>query len=906
MNQQVFDKMKYQKKLTIGDKEYIYYDIKQVADDYGVALAELPYSVRVLLESVVRQYDGEDISAEHIESIVNWQTTQAKDEFPFKPMRVVLQDLTGVASIVDIASMRKAMDDLGGNAQDINPANPVDLVIDHSVQVDYFGTADALDQNMLREFERNSERYKFVKWATKAFDNFHAVPPATGIIHQVNIEFLSDVIDARPIDGQLVAFPDTIVGTDSHTTMVNGLGVLGWGVGGIEAEAGMLGEASYAPIAEVVGVRLKGKLDKTVNATDLALSITELLRKNSVVGKFVEFYGDGYETLSLADRATIANMAPEYGATCGFFPVDQETINYLELTNRSEDVLKLVEAYSKANHLFYDPSSEAKYTQIIELDLKTVETSVAGPKRPQDRLNLNDVGEAFKKYLTAESGFQGFGLDEAELDNTAVVELDGEQMTLEHGSLLIAAITSCTNTSNPYVMLSAGLVAKKAVEQGLQTKPFVKTSLAPGSKAVTQYLADAGLQPYLDQLGFNIAGYGCTTCIGNSGPLNFEIQRAVQQNNLIASAVLSGNRNFEGRIHPAVEANFLASPPLVVAYALAGNVKISWDKEPIGYNQDNNPVYLKDIWPSSEEITDYVKKYVTREIFAKTYENVYNENKVWQDIPSKSSELYEWDAASTYIANPPFFENMSKELPGVHSVKGARVLAKFGDSITTDHISPAGAIPQYSPTGKYLTEHGVEFDDFNSYGSRRGNHEVMMRGTLANIRIRNQIADDKVGGYTTYWPTGEVMPIYDAAMKYIADGTELVILTGKDYGMGSSRDWAAKGVKLLNVKAVIAESYERIHRANLVMMGVVPLQYINGENADSLGLDGTESIDIDIPENVGIHDIIPVTATKTDGTQVKFDTMIRFDSIADIKYYKNDGILPYVIRKKMAASHASK
>lgn len=902
MNQKEFDKAKYQKQLIIGENEYIYYDIKQVAADYGVNLAELPYSIRVLLESVVRQYDGEDISAQHVENMVNWQSTQVKEEYPFKPMRVVLQDLTGVASIVDIASMRKAMQDLGGNAKDINPENPVDLVIDHSVQVDFFGTEDALEQNMMREFERNGERYKFVKWATNAFDNFHAVPPATGIIHQVNIEFLSDVIDAREINGQKVAFPDSIVGTDSHTTMVNGLGVLGWGVGGIEAEAGMLGEASYAPMAEVIGVKLTGALDKTVNATDLALTITELLRKSKVVGKFVEFFGSGYETLSLADRATIANMAPEYGATCGFFPIDQETLNYLELTNRSQEILDLVENYTKANNFFYNPNDAVNYTHVIELDLTTVETSVAGPKRPQDRLNLNEVGSAFKKALTHETGFQGFGLDETELANTAQLQLNGETVTLEHGSLLIAAITSCTNTSNPYVMLSAGLLAKKAVERGLQTKPFVKTSLAPGSKVVTQYLADAELQPYLDQLGFNIAGYGCTTCIGNSGPLNWDIQLAVQQNKLIAAAVLSGNRNFEGRIHPAVEANFLASPPLVVAYALAGNVKIDWEAEPVGYDQNNEPVYLKDIWPSAEEVTSYVNKYVTKEIFAKTYANVFNENEVWQDIPSESSELYKWDEDSTYIANPPFFEDMTRAVPGVHSIKGARVLAKFGDSITTDHISPAGAIPQYSPTGKYLTEHGVAFDDFNSYGSRRGNHEVMMRGTLANIRIRNQIAEDKVGGYTTYWPSREVMPIYDAAMKYVADETDLVILTGKDYGMGSSRDWAAKGVKLMNVKAVIAESYERIHRANLVMMGVVPLQYINGENADSLGLDGEETIDIQIPDNVGIHDIVPVTATKADGTKIKFDTMIRFDSAADIKYYKHDGILPYVIRKKLAAT----
>lgn len=900
MNPIIFNKQKYKKTLAVADKEYIYYDINQVALDYGVDISHLPYSIRVLLESAVRQYDNENITEGHISSIVNWERLQKKVEYPFKPMRVVLQDLTGVASIVDIASMRQAVAELGGDPQAINPANPVDLVIDHSVHVDYFGTEDALDKNMLVEFERNGERYKFVKWATKAFDNFHAVPPATGIIHQVNIEFLSDVIDAREIDDQLVAFPDSIVGTDSHTTMVNGLGVLGWGVGGIEAEAGMMGEASYAPMPEVIGVKLIGQLDKTVNATDLALSITELLRNNNVVGKFVEYFGEGFQSLSLADRATIANMAPEYGATCGFFPIDQETLDYLELTNRSTEILNLVDDYSHANQLFYTAETEAHYSQVITLDLTTVETSVAGPKRPQDRMSLNDVGQAFKKSLTAPAGFDGFGLTKDELDHSAEVTVNGQTTTLEHGSVLIAAITSCTNTSNPYVMLSAGLLARNAVKRGLKSKPYVKTSLAPGSKVVTQYLADADLQSYLDKLGFNIAGYGCTTCIGNSGPLNFEIQRAVQQNKIIASAVLSGNRNFEGRIHPAVEANYLASPPLVVAYALAGNTNISWATDPVGYDETEKPVYLKDIWPTDEEVTAYVNKYVTREIFEKTYKNVYNENDVWQEIPAESSELYTWDEESTYIANPPFFENMSKGLPAVHSIRGARVLANFGDSITTDHISPAGAIPRYSPTGRYLTDHNVDFDDFNSYGSRRGNHEVMMRGTLANIRIRNQIAEDKVGGYTTHWPTNEVMSIYDAAMKYKEADTDLVILTGKDYGMGSSRDWAAKGVKLLNVKAVVAESYERIHRANLVMMGIPPLQYLEGDSTESLGLNGSEIIDIHMPDDISIHAIVPVVATKIDGSQIKFDTIVRFDSTADIKYYRHDGILPYVIRKKMA------
>lgn len=889
----------YKETLQSSGKEYTVYNIQKVCEDFGVDIHTLPYSIRVLVESIVRQYDGENITEDHIRNIVNWSKTQTKEEYPFKPMRVILQDLTGVPSIVDIASMRQAMSDLGGNPDEINPENPVDLIIDHSVHMDFSGDEDAFEKNMMKEFERNEERYGFVKWATGAFDNFRAVPPATGIVHQVNIEYLSDVISSRMIDGELVAFPDSLVGTDSHTTMVNGLGVLGWGVGGIEAEAGMLGEASYTPIPEVIGVKMTGKLNKTVNATDLALRVTELLRESSVVGKFVEYYGPGYESLSLADRATISNMAPEYGATCGFFPIDQETLDYLELTNRSSETVDLVKTYSENNVLFYDPSKEPDYTSVIELDLSTVQPSISGPKRPQDRVYLNDAGKEFKQALVNPLGNHGFGLDESEVDTKATIELDGEEVVLEHGSVLIASITSCTNTSNPFVMLAAGLLAKKAVEKGLVSQPFVKTSLAPGSKAVTKYLEKAGLMPYLEKLGFHLAGYGCATCIGNSGPLEPAIQDAVDEHKLVASAVVSANRNFEGRVHAAVQANYLASPPLVVAYALAGNADMNWETEAIGEDQNGQPIYLKDIWPSDEEVNQCVEENVTSELYRESYENVFDDNPIWQQIPVNEEELYSWDDQSTYVANPPFFENMSIEEPGITRISGARVLAKVGDSITTDHISPAGAIPRTSPAGQYLLDNGVTYDLFNSYGSRRGHHEVMMRGTFANIRIRNHIADGKVGGYTKYWPTGEIMYIYDAAMKYKEDDTNLVILAGNDYGMGSSRDWAAKGVALLNVKAVIAESFERIHRSNLVMMGVLPLEYINGENAETLGLDGTESFDIEMDETVGIHDTVKVVATKEDGSVVEFEALVRFDSAADIKFYKNNGILPYVIRKKI-------
>lgn len=892
-------KSKYEKTLQVDGITYHYYDIGQVAADYHVDISKFPYSIRVLLESLVRQCDGKSITKQHIEDLLNWEKTRSQKETPFKPMRVILQDLTGIASIVDLASMREAMNDLGGDVAKINPEIPVDMVIDHSVQVDFAGNEEAFEKNMQFEFKRNHERYQFAKWAQNTFDNFRVVPPATGIIHQVNIEYLSDVIMKKTSEDKTYAFPDTLVGTDSHTTMVNGLGVLGWGVGGIEAEAAMLGEVSYSPIPEVVGVHLKGTLKPPANATDLALTVTELLRKHGVVGQFVEFFGEGYKTLSLADRATLANMAPEYGATCGFFPIDEETVKYLRLTNRTEETVRLVEDYAKANHLYYDPLETPTYSRVIELDLSTVVTSLAGPKRPQDRIELPRVKEEFEKALTNPIGNHGFGLAETDLDRTVSINYKDEDIALSHGSVLIAAITSCTNTSNPYVLMAAGLLAKKAVEKGLRTKPFVKSSLAPGSKTVTGYLTDAGFIDHLNTLGFHVVGYGCTTCIGNSGNIDPYLEKVVNDNQIIGVSVLSGNRNFEGRIHPACKANYLASPPLVVAYAIAGKININWEKEPIGYDKTNNPVYLKDIWPAHDEVQEYVTKYVTSKLYSKSYAKVFTDNPAWQEIDVEESDLYPWDEKSTYIQNPPFFERMKLDAKKVEPLKGLRVLAKLGDSVTTDHISPAGAIPKSTPAGQYLIDHGVKIAEFNTYGSRRGNHEVMMRGTLANIRIRNQIANGKEGGFTKYWPTGEIMPIYDAAMKYKENNTGLVILAGKDYGMGSSRDWAAKGVKLLNVKAVIAKSFERIHRSNLIMMGVLPLEFADGHDTDSLGLTGEELFDIQIDEHTSLRDRVTVIATKPTGEKVEFAVIVRFDSQSDIEYYKNDGILPYVIRKKL-------
>ncbi len=877
--------------LNYKGKVYQYTDLEKASDLLGGNIEGLPYSIRILLESVLRKEDGIDVTKDNIIFLMRYQAKSPSGEVPFKPSRVILQDFTGVPVVVDLASMRDAIVGQGGQADQINPEIPVDLVIDHSVQVDFYGCDTALEANMTQEFVRNNERYEFLKWAEKSFDNYRAVPPATGIIHQVNIEFLSDVIIEK--DGQL--YPDSMFGTDSHTTMINGIGVLGWGVGGIEAEAAMLGEASYFPVPEVIGVRLLGKLPKIATATDLALKVTQILRQENVVGKFVEFFGPGLSNLSLADRATVANMAPEYGATCGYFPIDEETLNYMRLTNRSEDHIELTRLYAQKNNLFYDEKVEPNYTKVVEIDLSSIVPSISGPKRPQDLIELTAAKEEFQASLVREAGVRGFGLDESELEKSAVVQFSDHEETIKTGHVAIAAITSCTNTSNPYVLMAAGLLAKKAVEKGLQVSKTVKTSLAPGSKVVTGYLKKSGLQSYLDQLGFNLVGYGCTTCIGNSGDLRPEVAQAITDTDLLASAVLSGNRNFEGRINPLVKANFLASPPLVVAYALAGNTNIDLTSEPLGYDQKGQPVYLMDLMPEHDLVADYVQKYVTRQLFEKEYAHVFDDNEKWNQIPTSSSQNYQWNQASTYIQNPPYFDGLADDLV-IQPLKNLAVLAKFGDTVTTDHISPAGNIARNSPAASYLMEHGVDYQEFNSYGSRRGNHEVMMRGTFANIRIKNELADGKIGGYTDY--KGELLSIYEAAMRYKEEQIDTIVLAGKDYGMGSSRDWAAKGANLLGVKVVLAESFERIHRSNLVMMGILPLQYLDGDNAASLGLTGKETFDINLPQNPQVGQLVDVIARKG-VEEIAFQARLRFDAEADIRYYENGGILPMVVRKKL-------
>jgi aconitate hydratase len=886
-------------------KRYHYYRLKALEEAGVTKINRLPYSVKVLLESVLRQFDGRVINKDHVENLANWGSTEVKDaEVPFKPSRVILQDFTGVPAVVDLASLRKAMADIGGDPQKINPEIPVDLVIDHSVQVDKYGTVGALQANMDLEFERNAERYQFLSWAQKAFENYRAVPPATGIVHQVNLEYLANVVHAvETTDGDFETYPDTLVGTDSHTTMINGIGVLGWGVGGIEAEAGMLGQPSYFPIPEVIGVKMTGELPNGATATDLALKVTQVLRQKGVVGKFVEYFGTGVATLPLADRATIANMAPEYGATCGFFPVDSESLDYLRLTGRDEDHIKMVEEYLKKNDMFFTPEKEEPtYTDVVEIDLSVVEPNLSGPKRPQDLIPLSDMKESFNKSITAKEGVQGFGLDASEINKTAKYTTeDGKDVVMPTGAIGIAAITSCTNTSNPYVMLGAGLVAKKAVELGMNVPDYVKTSLAPGSKVVTGYLRDSGLLSYLEDIGFNLVGYGCTTCIGNSGPLRPEIEKAVSDADLLLTSVLSGNRNFEGRIHPLVKANYLASPPLVVAYALAGTVDIDLQKDSLGKDKDGNDVFFRDIWPSQDEVKDAVKSTVTPELFRREYEHVFSENERWNEIKTSNEPLYSFDDQSTYIQNPSFFTGLATTPEDIQGLNGLRVVGKFGDSVTTDHISPAGAIGKDTPAGKYLRANNVEPRDFNSYGSRRGNHEVMMRGTFANIRIRNQIAPGTEGGFTTYWPDNEVMAMYDACMKYQQDGTGLVVLAGKDYGMGSSRDWAAKGTNLLGIKTVIAESYERIHRSNLVMMGVLPLQFKKGDSAESLGLTGRETISVNVTNDVKPRDILTVTAVAEDGTKTEFEVLARFDSDVEVDYYRHGGILQMVLRNKLKA-----
>ncbi|RNA69461.1 aconitate hydratase AcnA [Alteribacter keqinensis] len=899
------------KSFEVNGKTYHYYDLKAIESAGVGTVSNLPYSVKVLLESVLRQHDGRVITEEHVQNLAKWGTDEQKAvDVPFKPSRVILQDFTGVPAVVDLASLRKAMADMGGDPNEINPAIPVDLVVDHSVQVDDFGGADSLLKNMELEFQRNEERYKFLSWAQNSLDNYRAVPPATGIVHQVNLEYLANVVQENENDnGERVAYPDTLVGTDSHTTMINGIGVLGWGVGGIEAEAGMLQQPSYFPVPEVIGVKFTGALPEGATATDLALKVTQVLREKKVVGKFVEFFGPGLAEMPLADRATISNMAPEYGATCGFFPVDEEALNYMRFTGRSEEQVNLVEAYCKANDLFYEPGKDdPEFTDVVEIDLSTIEPNLSGPKRPQDLIPLSQMKQEWNKSLTAPVGNQGFGLDPDEINKSVDVDHpNGKTSSLKTGAVTIAAITSCTNTSNPHVMIGSGLVAKKAVEAGLKVPEYVKTSLAPGSKVVTGYLEDAGLMPYLDKLGFNLVGYGCTTCIGNSGPLPEEIEKAIADNDLTVSSVLSGNRNFEGRIHPLVKANYLASPPLVVAYALAGTVNIDLHTEAIGQDKEGKDVYFKDIWPSHEEIKKYMDDAVAPELFKREYEKVFDNNERWNKLQTSEGELYKWDDESTYIQNPPFFEDMSEEPEDVKELNSLRAVAKLGDSVTTDHISPAGSIAKDSPAGKYLMEKGLTPAQFNSYGSRRGNHEVMMRGTFANIRIKNQLAPGTEGGYTTYWPTGEVMAIYDACMKYKEQDTGLVVLAGNDYGMGSSRDWAAKGTNLLGIKTVIAQSFERIHRSNLVLMGVLPLQFKEGDSAESLGLTGEEHFDVKVTNDIQPRDMVTVTAKHPEtGKETSFEVLARFDSEVEIDYYRHGGILPMVLRRALKETKKAK
>ena len=859
------------------------------------SMGALPNSIKILAEAGLRNLDDYQVTAADVERIANWDPTNpTQEEIPFKPARVVLQDFTGVPSLVDLAALRSAMDRLGGDPRKIEPLIPSDLVVDHSVQVDRFGSWDALRLNSEIEFERNNERYEFLRWGSNAFESFRVVPPATGIVHQVNLEYLAKGVMNR---GR-VAFPDSLVGTDSHTTMINGLGVLGWGVGGIEAEAVMLGQPIYMLAPEVIGFKLKGALPEGATATDLALTVVQMLRKKGVVGKFVEFYGPGLTSITLADRATIANMAPEYGATMGFFPTDAETLRYLVRTSRTPEEVDLVERYTKEQGLFRtDESPEPTFTDTIELDLSSVEPSLAGPKRPQDRIPLNDMRGSFEDALEAPVGNSGFGLNAADRTRTVDVSIDGNQSAMGHGAVVIAAITSCTNTSNPSVMVAAGLLARNAVEKGLKVPSYVKTSLAPGSRVVTDYLDRAELTDDLDALGFQTVGYGCTTCIGNSGPLPDLVVEAINEGDLVAASVLSGNRNFEGRINPHVKANYLASPPLVVAYAIAGRVDVDLVKEPLGEGSDGQPVYLRDIWPSQKEISDTVAEALQPEMFAKRYGNVFDGNEMWNAIGGQDGDLYGWNTSSTYVQEPPFFQDLSAEPAAVADISGARVLAMLGDSVTTDHISPAGSIEVDGPAGRYLIEQGVEPKDFNSYGSRRGNHEVMMRGTFANIRIRNLLAPGTEGGVTRHLPGGEEMSIYDAAMKYVDEGTPTIVLAGKEYGTGSSRDWAAKGPALQGVKAVIAESFERIHRSNLVGMGVLPLQFKEGENATSLGLDGTETFDV---TGIAGGELKPlqdatVTAQGTKGDKT-FSATVRIDTPVEVDYYRNGGILHTVLR----------
>lgn len=906
--------------LSAGGKTFHYYSLPKAAESLG-DINRLPFSLKVLLENLLRNEDGVTVDQNHVDAMVQWLKDKRSDtEIQFRPARVLMQDFTGVPGVVDLAAMREAVKKAGGDPALINPLSPVDLVIDHSVMVDRFGSSSAFNDNVAIEMQRNEERYEFLRWGQQAFDNFRVVPPGTGICHQVNLEYLGKTVWQKEQGGKTIAYPDTLVGTDSHTTMINGLGILGWGVGGIEAEAAMLGQPVSMLIPEVVGFKMTGKLREGITATDLVLTVVEMLRKKGVVGKFVEFYGDGLKDMPIADRATIANMAPEYGATCGFFPVDEQTLTYLRLTGRDDEQIELVEAYAKAQGLWRLPGHEPVYTATLELDMGDVEASMAGPKRPQDRVALKNMKAAFELLMeTAEGGPDAAEKRDNELESeggqTAVgvdnsyhhpcsrsLILNGQETRLDPGAVVIAAITSCTNTSNPSVMMAAGLVARKAVQKGLKTKPWVKTSLAPGSKVVTDYLEAGGFQEDLNKLGFDLVGYGCTTCIGNSGPLPDEVEKAIADGDITVASVLSGNRNFEGRIHPLVKTNWLASPPLVVAYALAGNVRLNLAEEPLGEDQDGNPVYLKDLWPSQQEVAEAVAK-VKTEMFRTEYAAVFDGDATWQALDVPQTKVYTWAEDSTYIQHPPFFEGMGPEPDPIGDIVDANILALLGDSVTTDHISPAGSFSADSPAGKYLQERGVEPKNFNSYGSRRGNHEVMMRGTFANVRIRNEMLDGVEGGFTKFVPTGEQMPVYDAAMKYQEQGTPLVVIAGKEYGTGSSRDWAAKGTRLLGVRAVVAESYERIHRSNLIGMGVMPLQFPDGASRKSLKLTGEETISISgLSGDIMPGQTLTMTVSYKDGSTATCDLKSRIDTANEAVYFHHGGILHYVVREMLKSA----
>ena len=910
----IMQKSEFLKEIEVGGKKLKIHDIKLLEKE-GADIGKLPFSIRILVENLLRKLDGRVVTEEDLLKIAKWQKSyDAPVEIPYHPARVLMQDFTGVPAVVDLAAMRDAVKSLGDDPSKVNPLVPVELVVDHSVQVDYFGTCDSITKNVAKEYERNQERYELLKWAQKSFENFKVVPPSSGICHQVNLEHLGRAIIVDETSDGAVAYPDTLVGTDSHTPMINGIGVMGWGVGGIEAEAVMLGQPYYMSIPEVIGVKLTGKLNKGVTATDLVLTVTELLRKENVVEKFVEYFGEGMKSLSVTDRATIANMTPEYGATLGFFPIDDKTVEYLNLTDRRERAA-ITEACAKALGLFYTGETDPEYTRVVELDLSTVKPSLAGPARPQDRIALGDMKVSFANVLgceydrDAETKNYSVFIDESGCETkrakkcnpvsrrTVDVDLNGQPVKLGDGCIVIAAITSCTNTSNPSVMLGAGLLAKAAAEKGLKVPPHVKTSLAPGSKVVVDYLEDAGLMPYLQAMGFHVAGFGCTTCIGNSGPLHPGIEKAIKDNDLTVASVLSGNRNFEARIHQSIKGNYLASPLLVVAFAIAGRIDVDLEHEPVGLDPNGDPVYLDQIWPSEESISELVQKHVKEEFFRREYGRIYDGDEFWRELDVAESTTFQWKEGSTYIKNPPYFEGFSVELDKPGEIRDAHALLLLGDSVTTDHISPAGAIPKDYPAGKYLVGNGVAPENFNSYGARRGNHEVMMRGTFGNIRIKNKLVDPKEGSFTLKFPSGDEKFVYDAAMEYAEEKKPLVVLGGKEYGTGSSRDWAAKGTTLLGVKAIIAESYERIHRSNLVGMGVLPLVFEDGQGWESLGLDGSETFTIKGAESMAPRKVLQVTAKKKDGSEVSFSARARLDTVVDVEYFENNGILPCVLRK---------